>query len=44
MVDIIVIGAGPAGLTSAIYAMRAGLSVTVFEKIFMEVKLQVPLR
>ncbi|CZR97492.1 MULTISPECIES: thioredoxin-disulfide reductase [unclassified Clostridioides] len=32
MVDIIVIGAGPAGLTSAIYAMRAGLSVTVFEK------------
>ncbi|MCC0634327.1 MULTISPECIES: thioredoxin-disulfide reductase [unclassified Clostridioides] len=32
MVDIIVIGAGPAGLTSAIYAMRSGLSVTVFEK------------
>lgn len=32
MVDIIVIGAGPAGLTSAIYAMRAGLSVMVFEK------------
>ena len=32
MYDIIVIGAGPAGLTSAIYALRAGKSVLVVEK------------
>ena len=32
MKDIIVIGAGPAGLTAAIYAVRAGKSVTVIEK------------
>lgn len=32
MKDIIIIGAGTAGLTSAIYGQRAGLSCTVFEK------------
>lgn len=32
MYDIIIIGAGPAGLTSALYAMRAGKSVLVIEK------------
>ena len=31
MKDIIVIGAGPAGLTAAIYGVRAGMSVLVFE-------------
>lgn len=31
MVDVAIIGAGTAGLTAAIYARRAGTSVTVFE-------------
>ena len=31
MTDIIIIGAGPAGLTAAIYALRAGRSVLIFE-------------
>ncbi|HOQ40419.1 MAG TPA: thioredoxin-disulfide reductase [Fervidobacterium sp.] len=30
--DIVIIGAGPAGLTAAIYARRAGLTVLVIEK------------
>ena len=32
MHDVIIIGGGPAGLTSAIYALRAGKSVLVIEK------------
>ena len=31
MIDVAIIGAGTAGLTAAIYARRAGTSVTVFE-------------
>ena len=31
MFDILIIGAGPAGMTAAIYARRAGLKVAVFE-------------
>ncbi len=35
MVDLIIVGAGVAGMTAAIYAKRAGLSVLVFEaKVF----------
>jgi len=34
MIDIAIIGAGPAGLTAAIYGVRAGYKTTVFEKNF----------
>lgn len=34
MIDIAIIGAGPSGLTAAIYAARAGYDVTIFEKNF----------
>ena len=32
MYDIVIIGAGPAGLTAAIYAGRAGKKVLLLEK------------
>ncbi len=34
MWDLIIIGGGPAGLSAAVYAKRAGLSVLLFEKMF----------
>ncbi len=30
--DVIIIGAGPAGLSAAIYSARGGLSTAIFEK------------
>ncbi len=33
MLDVVIIGAGPAGLSAAIYAMRAGLKTLVIEKL-----------
>ena len=32
MYDIIIIGAGPAGMAAAIYAARSGKSVLIIEK------------
>lgn len=32
MIDLVIIGAGPAGLTAAIYGSRAGLDVTIIER------------
>ncbi len=32
MLDVIIVGAGPAGLTAAIYASRAGLDVMIIER------------
>ena len=41
MYDIVIIGSGPAGLSSAIYAQRAGLKAVVVEKNYLgKVRLQ----
>ena len=32
MIDVLIIGGGPAGLSTAIYAKRAGLSVMIIDK------------
>jgi len=33
--DVIIIGAGPAGLSAAIYSARGGLKTAVFERGFI---------
>ena len=33
MFDLIIIGSGPAGLSAAVYAKRAGLNMLIIEKI-----------
>ena len=35
MLDVLIVGSGPAGLSAAIYAKRANLSLEIAEKIFM---------
>ncbi len=35
MYDVMILGSGPAGLSAAIYASRAGLSFAVIEKDYM---------
>ncbi len=35
MKDLLIIGAGPAGLSAAVYAVRAGLTVTMLEQNYM---------
>ncbi len=36
MLDIVIIGSGPAGLSAAIYGSRSGLDILVIEKISHE--------
>ena len=33
--DVVIVGSGPAGLSAAIYAKRAGLNILVIEKQYM---------
>ena len=35
IIDVAIIGAGPGGMTAALYASRAGLNTVIFEKATM---------
>ena len=39
MYDVIIIGAGPAGMTAALYASRSNLSVLMIERELLAVKM-----
>ena len=43
MYDIAIIGGGPAGITAAIYAARAGLKTIIFEEKFYYDNMKIPL-
>ena len=35
MIDVAIVGAGPAGLAAGVYAARAGLSTVLFEALMV---------
>ena len=40
MYDVIIVGAGPAGLTAGIYCARANLKTIIFEKELINISIE----